>query len=225
MRRSDVLTREAVLDEVARRLCAREPGHPLRVGVDGVCGAGKTTFAAGLARHLDGLGRPAVHLDSDGFHHVRAVRHRQGRDSARGYYDDAYDFDSLRDLVLVPLAADPPYRYAARVHDLASDEVLREWAIAPPDAVVLFAATFLQRGTLREHWDDVIYLDASIERAQVRGTARDADALGGIDQANAAYDSRYMAACRTYLAEEHPQERASIVVDHDDPERPSIVKI
>jgi putative protein kinase ArgK-like GTPase of G3E family len=34
-----------VLFEVAGRLCARDPGHPLRVGIDGVCGAGKTTFA------------------------------------------------------------------------------------------------------------------------------------------------------------------------------------
>jgi uridine kinase len=32
-------------------------------------------------------GRPAVHLDSDGFHNPRDIRYRQGRDSARGYYE------------------------------------------------------------------------------------------------------------------------------------------
>ena len=218
------MSRQAVLSAIAERLTARDPGHPLRVGVDGVCGVGKTTFAGELARVLETSGRPVVLLDSDGFHHIRAVRHRQGRDSARGYYDDAYDLDGLRDVVLVPLAADPPYRYATRIHDLATDEQVRQWAVAPRDAIVLFAATFLQRGELREHWDDVIYLDAAMATAQARGVARDAVALGGPGAAQAAYDSRYMAACRLYCAEERPRERASIVVAYDDPSRPAIVR-
>ncbi len=218
------MTRDAVLTEVAHRLCAREVGHPLRVGVDGVCAAGKTTFAGELAQHIRGLGRSVVHLDSDGFHHVRSIRSRQGAESARGYYEDAYDFDALREHVLVPLATDRSGRYASRVHDLASDEVDVEWATAPTDAILLFAATFLQRDHLREHWDEVIYLDADFSRAQSRGIARDADALGGVARAEAAYETRYMAACRIYCAEQDPRRRASIVIDHDDPMHPSIVR-
>ena len=158
-----------VLLDVAGQLCARDPGHPLRIGVDGVCGAGKSTFADRLAECIMTLGRPVIRLDSDGFHHVRAIRYRQGSESARGYYEDAYDFDAVRDLVLLPLGANGPHRYASRVHDLATDEIVREWAIAPADAVVLFDATFLQRDDLRDHWDEVIYLDATMERAQARG--------------------------------------------------------
>ena len=131
-------------------------------------------FADRLAESIETLGRPVIRLDSDGFHHVRAIRYRQGSESARGYYEDAYDFDSLRDLALLPLGANGPHRYTSRVHDLATDEVVREWAMAPVDAVVLFDATFLQRDDLRDHWDEVIYLDATMERAQAAGTARDA---------------------------------------------------
>lgn len=215
--------RASTLDEVARLLCDREPGHPLRVGIDGVCGVGKTTFAEELADRIVTRGRPAILLDSDAFHHPRAIRYRQGRESARGYYDDAYDFDALRDEVLVPLAADGVRRYATAVHDLTTDAAIREFASAQPDAVVLFAATFLQRGALRSHWDEVVYLDASIDRAEQRGIARDAGHLGGPDQARQAYASRYMAACRIYLAEEDPRNRASIVVEHDDPLRPRVI--
>ena len=218
------MTRQAVLSAVAQRLAAHDPAHPLRVGVDGVCGVGKTTFAAELAVAIAALGRPVVQVDSDGFHHVRVVRHRQGRDSARGYYEDAYDLDGLRDLVLVPLAAGPPYRCATRIHDLVTDERVRERAVVPADAIVLFAATFLQRGSLRDHWDDVIYLDAAPRVAQARGVARDADALGGVESATAAYESRYTAACALYLAEQRPQERASILIDHNDPADPAIVR-
>ncbi len=100
----DVVTpeRSVVLSLVAERLAANRPGHPLRVGIDGVCGSGKTTFSLDLARFVAASGRTAVLVDSDGFHHVRARRYRQGRESAQGYYDDAYDFDSLTDRVLLP---------------------------------------------------------------------------------------------------------------------------
>ena len=165
-----------------------------------------------------------VRLDSDGFHHVRAIRYRQGSDSARGYLEDAYDFDSVRDLALLPLGTSGPHRYASRVHDLATDEVVREWAMAPVDSVVLLDATFLQRDDLRDHWDEVIYLDATMERAQARGTARDAAALGGLERAVTAYEARYMAACKIYVAEQNPRERASIVIDYDDPRNPRLVR-
>jgi uridine kinase len=216
--------RDVLLQRVAARLAGRAPGHPLRVGIDGPIGVGKTTFARDLADALRATGRPVLRIDSDGFHHVRAVRYRQGRDSARGYYEDAYDLDSLRDLVLVPLGPSGTRRIATKVHDLVSDAVVREWADAPEDAIVLFDATFLQRGDLRDLWDVVIYLHAPEATAEERGVARDADALGGAEAARSAHRSRYTAAYRIYLAEQRPAERADILIDHADPARPVLVR-
>ena len=64
--------RSVVLGSVAQRLAANRPGHPLRVGIDGVCGSGKTTFSHDLAGFVVATGRAVVLVDSDGFHHVRA---------------------------------------------------------------------------------------------------------------------------------------------------------
>lgn len=217
--------RREVLHAVARILLARPSDHPLRVGIDGVCGSGKTTFAAELAEVLRDLGRPAVVVDSDGFHHVRARRRRRTDDPARGYYEDAYDFDAVRDRVLVPLGPGGDRRYATRVHDLGTDAVFtHETATAPEDAVVLFAATFVQRDDLRDHWDEVIHLHVEGAAALARGIARDAAALGGVEAAARAYDERYMAACRIYVTEHDPLAEASIVVDNTDLAAPRLLR-
>jgi uridine kinase len=219
---ADVLRAE-LLDILAGDLAGRQVGHPLRVGVDGVCGVGKSRFARDLVAALQRTGRPARLVDSDGFHHVRRVR-RSGEDPARGYYENAYDFDRLVSDVLVPLGPGGDRRYATRVHDLATDQVVEDaWDVAEPDAVVVFDCTFLQRGDLRRHWDVVVFLDADLDLARARGIARDEEALGGPEAAATAYDERYFAACSIYLAEEDPQHRADVVVGHDDPLRPHLL--
>ncbi len=218
--------RSVVLGSVAERLAANRPGHPLRVGIDGICGSGKTTFSRDLAELVAATGRTVVLVDSDGFHHVRARRYRQGRESAQGYYDDAYDFGSLTERVLLPLGPGGTRDYAIRVHDLASDATIDgETAQAPPDAVVLFAATFIQRDRLRDLWDEVIYLDVHEEVATARGVARDRDLLGGPAAARAAYEARYMAACKLYVNEQDPSGRASILIDNTDPDAPLIRRL
>lgn len=199
-------------DQLVAHLLALDLGHPVRVGIDGWCGAGKTTLARWLVERLAAAGRPALHVDSDGFHHVRERRHRQGRDSARGYYEDAYDLDALAERVLRPLG-EGGNEITTKVHDLATDEVVDQTTTVPDDAVVLFAATFVQRGDLRDLWDEVVWVDTDEETATRRGIARDAEALGGEEAARAAYEQRYRAACAIYVEEERPRERASVILD------------
>lgn len=182
-------------------------------------------MARELVDRISALGRPAVHIDSDGFHHPRARRYQQGRESARGYYEDAYDFESLIDRVLRPLGPGGTRTYAVQVHDLATDAVLDDVAVAPVDAIVVFDATFIQRDGLGDLWDEVIYVHADPQTALARGVARDGMALGGHSSALAAYEARYMAACRIYLAEQDPRGRASIVIDNSDLNAPVIERL
>jgi uridine kinase len=213
-----------VLDTCAARICAVRPGHPVRVAIDGITAAGKTTFADHLAEAVRRHGRQVVRVSMDGFHHPRAIRYRQGRSSADGYYEDAYDFDAVRRELLDPLGPGGDRRYRTAVIDLASDTpVDRPHLEAGPDAVLIVDGSFLQKPALRDAWDLVIHLRASFEAAEERGARRDADALGGIDAARAAFRDRYHAAQRRYLAECRPHECADLVVDVEDPSRPVIL--
>lgn len=217
--------RDRVVGRVADHLVARRLGHPLRVAVDGVTAAGKTTLARELAAAVIARGRPAVHLSMDGFHHRRAHRHRQGRDSATGYYADAYDFPTFASTVLDPLGPGGDRRYRERVIDLASDTPVDDPPVtAAEDAVLVVDGSFLQRD-LTGRWDEVVFVDTALDVARDRGTRRDADAFGGVDQAATAYERRYHAASRRYLADVDPLTTATIVVGNDDVTRPVLHRI
>lgn len=216
-------SRAAAIARLAGLVCRDELGHPTRVAVDGVTASGKTTLAGELAAAVAALGRPAVHLTMDGFHHPRAHRHRLGRTSAEGYYRDAYDFAAFARSVLVPLGPGGDRRYRTAILDLASDQpVFEDQVEAPADAVVIVDGSFLQRAELADLWDHRIYVDTSLDVARTRGAHRDTALFGGRARAEELYDARYHAACRLYLAEVDPARRATVVVANDDLAHPSV---
>lgn len=223
MPRNHVTTRDRVIGEVADIVCATGVEHPVRTAIDGVTASGKSTFAAELVSAVTARGRPAIHLTMDGFHHPRARRYRQGRMSAEGYYEDAYDFEALAEHVLTPLGPHGDRRYRARIIDLASDQPVDEPPrLAAANAVVIVDGSFMQRSEVAALWDQRIFVDTDLSVARGRGLDRDADQLGGLADAERLYESRYHAAARLYLAAVNPAARATIVVDNNDLARPRI---
>ncbi|SFR26297.1 uridine kinase [Lentzea waywayandensis] len=218
-----ITPRERVLARIADHLCGVRPGHPVRVAVDGITASGKTTLARELTDAVAARGRSAAHLSMDGFHNPRAVRHRMGRDSADGYYLDAYDFAAFSRLVLEPLGPGGDLRYRSRIIDLRSDTALDEPPVtAPEDLVLVVDGSFLQREL---EWDEVVFVDTPFAVARERGTRRDTELLGALEQAERAFDQRYHAASRRYLDEVGPADRASVVVGNEDVANPVLLRI
>lgn len=208
--------------EIAERLEPRDRTRPFRLGIDGRCGVGKTRFAADLSTALRSFGEDVVSIDSDLFHQPRPIRHRNP-DPARGYLADAYDLTGLREHVLAPLALGPA-SVPVGLRRLEDDAPVSEQVWIPAGAIVVFDATFVQRPELRGHWDLVILLDASQSVALDRSVRRDSQALGGRESALQAHQTRYGAAWRLYEESVDPRAVADVVVDLDDPERPSLVR-
>lgn len=210
---------------IADRLVALAPGHPARVAVDGITAAGKTTLANELAAAVTARGRSALRLSMDGYHHRRSHRYRQGRDSADGYYEDAYDFLAFVRLVLAPLGPGGSGAYRRRIIDLPTDEPIHEPPIqAPSDAILIVDGSFLQRRELRSHWDLVVFVHTDFDTAKNRGSRRDAAAFGSVDNARAAFESRYHAASRRYLDEVDPAAQADIVLTNNDLDNPVLAR-
>lgn len=179
------------------------------VAIDGVDGAGKTTFAAGLATAVRASGRRAhvVHLDD--FHRLRAARYRLGRDSPEGFFLDSYDYDSFRTLVLEPLARSGDGRIRAIATCLDEDRYVDAPYLATvPGDVVIVEGIFAHRDELFRSWDFSVFLEVSPATSVARLAERD----GSPDDISAAELQRYLGGQALYLAACDPRSRASLVI-------------
>jgi len=205
-------------------ILAREGAHPLRVAIDGIDAAGKTTLADTLVRPLEARGKPVIRASIDGFHRPRAERYRQGADSPAGYYDDSFDYAVLRDALLRPLGPGGSRCYRRAVFDVRTDtSVSVPDEEAPERAVLLFDGVFLLRPELDALWDYRIFVAVDEAVAVRRAMRRDQALFGTAKVVRARYQQRYMPAQRFYMQAVRPQDRADVIVENNDPARPRLV--
>jgi uridine kinase len=112
-----MMKRSELLGELAGRIVRIELPHPVRVAVDGVDAAGKTTLAEELVMPLRARGRPVIRASIDGFHHPARIRHGRGPASPEGYYQDSFNYQRLAESLLVPLGPGGSRRYVPAVFD------------------------------------------------------------------------------------------------------------
>lgn len=212
--------RRTVLEAVAGLVPATRSDDCVRVAVDGIDGAGKTTLADELATTLRAGGRPVVRVSVDDFHCVRAMRYRRGRGSAEGFWLDSFDNPSLRRSVLDPLSPGGSRRYRTAGHDLRTDAVLdAPWHSALPGSVLVIDGLFLHRDELVDEWDLSVFLDVPGEVAVARMAQRD----GTDPDPTHPSTARYVQGQRLYFEACAPWRRADLVIDNEFPERPRLV--
>ncbi|MCE2748568.1 MAG: hypothetical protein LW715_07275 [Rhodobacter sp.] len=177
------------------------------VAVDGVDGAGKTTFADRLKPLIEGLGRQAVRASVDGFHNQAAVRHSRGKSSPLGYFLESYNYDDLRHFLIEPFRMGEEVVETARFdHRVDLPRITRE--IVSPSAILIIDGIFLHRDELWTLWDYSIFLSVPFALAYQRMALRD----GCDPNPEADSNHRYHAGQLIYLDRCRPEERATLVI-------------
>jgi uridine kinase len=92
--------------------------------------------------------------------------------------------------------------------------------VAEVNAVLLFDGVFLLRPELRAYWDFTIFVEAAFEVTVARAQPRDVAPFGSVAEVTKRYEQRYISGQRLYLEEGCPKERATVVVDNNDPSNP-----
>jgi uridine kinase len=217
-------TRREVLHTVAGRIVAVQRPHPIRVAIDGVDAAGKTTLADELVDVLQKQGRSVIRASIDGFHRPRVERHQRGSLSPEGYYHDSFDYAALCTSLLLPLGPNGDRHYRRAVFDYRADgPVQAPIEIAAPDAVLVVDGVFLLRPELVDLWDIRIFVDVDFSVTLGRAMKRDLKLFGTATVVEERYTRRYMPGQRLYLAEARPQDHADIIFKNDDPTRPILL--
>lgn len=210
--------RRAVLGSVADAVLALPATGVQRIGIDGVDGAGKTTFADELVDVLRPSGRPLIRATVDRFHHPKSVRYRRGRGSPEGFYRDSYDYATLRSVLLDPLGPGGTRRFRRAMFDVDADLALdAPEEVASEGAILLFDGIFLHRPELRDLWDLSVFLRVEWRRNHhLRNLPQPVDPEEGRFH-------RYQAGQELYFSECEPWTLADLVVDNDDLAVPYIV--
>ena len=213
----------SLLTRLARAIADLHPDRRIRVAVDGVDGAGKTTLANALAPVVAAQGRPVIRASVDNFHNPRNLRYARGRYSPDGFYLDSYDYDSFRQLLLGPLGPDGSGHYVAKQFDLDNDQPFElDPQQAEPAAALIVDGIFLHRPELRSCWDLSILLKVDFDVSLPRGAARGPN-FDAIDPTSSPHQ-RYVGGQRLYFAECDPERLADIVIDYNDLQTPIILK-
>jgi uridine kinase len=220
------MDRAALLAYLAARILALIRPHPVRVALDGVDAAGKTTLADDLVPLLQAAGRPVVRASVDGFHQPRARRYARGALSPEGYYYDAFDYAALRARLLAPLGSGGDGHYQTASFDFRQDVPLDPPVQqATPDMILLVDGVFLLRPELRDGWDFTIFVDIPFETSLARALIRDQELFGSAEKVRERYLQRYIPGQRLYLQAARPREYADVVVENSDPQHPRLLDI
>lgn len=143
------MRRKQRIKKIVDRIFKLNLTHPTRVGVNGITASGKTTFANELAEEMKNRGVQVIRTSIDDFHNPRVIRYAQGKESARGYYEDAHDYTAFKERLLKPLGPNGNLQYETISHNLITDMPVHNTPlVASPNMVLIVDGTFLLKKKL-----------------------------------------------------------------------------
>jgi uridine kinase len=167
--------RARVVDRIVGLIDARGQ-HRLRVAIDGLTAAGKTSLGHEIARGLSRRGRPVFRASLDDFKRPWSERHLYDRTSGEGYYRNAFDREAACRLLLDPSAPSADGIVAlCSIDPLTQIDHSMVKTTMPTDAVLVVDGVFAYRPEINAAWDLRVWIEIDAELSIRRGIERDAE--------------------------------------------------
>lgn len=213
-----------MLDHLVDRIVALGPRR-VRVAVDGLTAAGKTTLAHEMARTLADRERVVLRASLDDFKRPWSEAHLYDRVSGEGYYRNASDHDAARRLLLDNAAPDGSGRVVlCSIDPITQVDHSATVVDMPGDGILVVDGVFAFRPELDDCWDLRVWLEIGSELSLRRGIARDVGLPGSTDEPGSLHRDRYLVSEQLYIAEVDPVARADVVIDNTDFAHPILLR-
>ncbi|MDN4607240.1 kinase [Sporosarcina highlanderae] len=183
--------------------------RPLIVGIDGLGGAGKTTFVKEVEQELKDCNCEVriYHLDE---HIVEtSKRYHTGFEEWYEYYYLQWDISGLLNSFLVPLRNSENLQLP--FYDKSTDSISYRQVELFTNSIVLIEGIFLQRKEWKSIFDYVIFLNCPFELRKERVLGRDSY-IGDYHDRMKKYTERYWPAEKHYLDTIRPDRIADLVI-------------
>ncbi|MFH1537017.1 MAG: P-loop NTPase fold protein [Patescibacteria group bacterium] len=213
------MQRTEILQKVADKILSLKKNHPIRIGIDGIDGAGKTIFAKSLVDYLKNEKNNVIYSSIDKFHNPKEIRYQKGRVSPQGYYQDQFNYKMLIDNLLKPLGPRGGLEYKEAYFDyITNTNIECKTKKADKNSVLIFDGVFLCRKEIRNYFDLVIFIDVDFDIAlsRVLDRQKDKDSLGEEENIRKYYKQKYFAGQELYFKDVNPKEKADIIIDNND---------
>ena len=215
--------RTAVLERVVDRILGFG-SRRVRVAVDGLTAAGKTTVGHELARMLADHGRVVLRASLDDFKRPWNERHLRDRLSGEGYYRNAGDHEAARRLLLDPAGpAGSGVVALCAIDPITQIDHSQIVVQVPNDGILIVDSVFAFRPELNGCWDLRIWMEIDPELSVQRGLARNPVSYGAED-AEVVHRDRWLAGEQLYIAEINPRALADFVIDNRDLDNPVLLR-
>ncbi|MEP5757829.1 MAG: AAA family ATPase [Litoreibacter sp.] len=203
---------EKIANEIQSRTASAKERN-LLVGISGIDGSGKSTFAEKLKEYLSKTALPTVYVDLDDFLQPRHIRHKND-DQVKSYYEDNFDYLSLVNDLIVPALQSSQFRTHLPKLDLDTDQIERRCLEFSGPGVVILEGVFLFRKELREYFDLKVWLEIDFDTAMSRVLNRTRDKrYGSADAIYARYQERFYPTQRFHMERDDPVGCADLIID------------
>jgi uridine kinase len=177
------------------------------IGIDGLGGSGKTTFAGKLERQL----KHAIVFHIDDFIYPRKIRYDESVTPWEAYYYKQWRYEYFIRKVLHPVMSGLTVDESMEFYKKETDQYIRKRITIPVGTQVIVEGVFLQRKELRNYFDFVVYIDVNKNTRLMRVLKRDTY-IGTKEEIIAKYEQRYFPAEEMYVKEYNPGHLADLVI-------------
>ncbi|MFO1442556.1 AAA family ATPase [Bacillus sp. Bva_UNVM-123] len=196
------------LNEILNSYYSKEQKQIFVLGIDGLGGSGKTTYAKSIENSIKNEGIHVDILHIDDFIHPRQIRYNLSKADWECYYYIQWRYDYLIKEILAPIQLGCAIKKQIEVYDKRTDHYFLKNMRMYTDSILVIEGVFLQRAELNRYFDYMIYMDVPKEERFQRVLKRDTY-IGDDLAIKEKYKNRYFPAEEKYIEEYAPAFQAN----------------